>query len=196
MPSHCPPGAPRSFSAELSCMFSCYSFCGLSRRCWFSSLSRLFIACSQLVGLTPYAGSDACIKLDSDFNFSSHLLNTNVSILGFLWCCFSHWGGALCDVCFPVLFQISPSQTPNFLQCLPKQVAADVWDGEELRDLSVILMSFISWFLWTLPPAFICLLSSLIELAHRLLGAGTITGLHILVLDLWNTKCARTQAHD
>lgn len=194
MPSHCPPGAPSSFSAELSsslCMFSCYPFCGLLRRCCFSSLSSLFIACSHLAALSPYA----CIKLDSDFNISSHLLNAHVSILGFLWYCFSHWRGAVCDIHFPLFFQTSPSQTPNFLQCPPKQLAADVWGGEELR---------LVWHFWisfhgstgVYLPAFICFLSFVIQLTHQLWGAGIITGLHILILDLWNTYCARTQAHD
>lgn len=189
MPSCCPPGAPRSFSAELTfslCVFSCYPFCGLSRRCCFSSLSRFFIACSHLAALSPYAETDTYIRLDSDFNISFHLLNAHVSIFGFLWYCFSHWRRALCDTHFPVLFQTSPSQTHSFLQCLPKQLAADFWSDEEPRDLSVIFMSLISLFQWTLPPAFICLLSFVIQLAHQLLGAGTITGLYILMLDLWN----------
>lgn len=162
-----PPGPSRQTWVSSLCMFSCYPFCGLSRRCYFSLLSRLFVACSHLAALSPYAETDACIKLNNDFNISSHLLNTHVSILGFLWYCFSHWEGALRDIHFPVLFQTSPSQTPDFLQCLPNQLEAGVWGGGEQWDLSVILMSVVLWFQWTLPPAFICLLSFLIQLAHQ-----------------------------
>lgn len=105
--------------------------------------------------------------------------------LGVVWYCFSHWGGAPCNTHFPVLFEISNSQIPNFLQGLPKHLTADVWGGEELRDLSFIFMSFISWFQWTLPPAFICLMSFVMQITHQLLGAGTITELHIFILNLW-----------
>ena len=183
-------------TAWLSSWWESYPFCGLSRRCCFSSLSRLFKACSRLAALSPYAETDACIKLDSDFNISSHLLNACVCILDFLWYCCLHWGGALSDTHFPVLFQTSPSQTPDFLLYLPKQLAADVWGVEELRDLSVIFMTFISWFQWSLPPAFICLLSFVIQLAQQPSGAGAITELHILILDLWNTGGAGTEARD
>lgn len=150
MPSHCPPGAPSSFSAELSsslCMFSCYPFCGLLRRCCFSSLSSLFIACSHLAALSPYA----CIKLDSDFNISSHLLNAHVSILGFLWYCFSHWRGA---VWYPLSsFLSNLSFTNSQFLAMPTKTAGSRclrWWGAEA---SLTFLNFISWFHWGLPPS-------------------------------------------
>lgn len=153
MPSHCPPGAPSSFSAELSsslCMFSCYPFCGLLRRCCFSSLSSLFIACSHLAALSPYAETDACIKLDSDFNISSHkcpcehfgfslilLLTLERSCLWYPLSCF------LSNLSFAnSQFLAMPTKTAGS-RCLR-------WWGAET---SLTFFNFISWFHWGLPPS-------------------------------------------
>lgn len=62
------------------------------------------MASSHLAALSPSAETGACIKLDSDFNISSHLLSVLVSILGFLWYCFSHRRSSLW---YPLSFSLS-----------------------------------------------------------------------------------------